>query len=339
VKVVHFQRKKGLSFSLEGVFETVRAHFPDGVEAEVRSCPFPSRGLFRRLANVLWAALHRGEVNHVTGDVHYLALGLPRRRTVLTVADCGVVHRSAGVRRFLLRLFWYDLPVRRAAVVTTISEESRRDLLALVPCSPGKVRVVPCPVDPAFVPEPRPFREERPRILQVGAKSNKNLERLAAALEGIPCVLEVVGKLDEEQTASLDRRGVRWENRHGLTFPEMRERYRECDLLVCVSTFEGFGLPILEAQATGRPVVTSRVSSMPEVAGDGACLVDPFEVTSIREGIDRVIRERPYREELVRKGFRNVERFRPESVAREYHRIYRELLEGAGEREQENRKR
>jgi glycosyltransferase involved in cell wall biosynthesis len=99
-----------------------------------------------------------------------------------------------------------------------------------------------------------------------------------------------------------------------------------CDLLVFASTFEGFGLPIVEAQATGRPVVTSNIMSMPEVAGDAACLVDPFNVSSIREGVLKVINDSDYRNALVKAGFENVKRFQPEQIARQYAELYHELV-------------
>ena len=98
------------------------------------------------------------------------------------------------------------------------------------------------------------------------------------------------------------------------------------DLLVFVSTYEGFGLPILEAQATGRPVITSNVLSMPEVAGDSACLVDPFDVSSIRKGILKVINDPAYREKLIKRGFENVKRFQPDKIAEQYADIYRGLF-------------
>jgi glycosyltransferase involved in cell wall biosynthesis len=76
----------------------------------------------------------------------------------------------------------------------------------------------------------------------------------------------------------------------------------------------------------GRPVVTGNLSSMPEVAGEGACLVDPYSVEAIRDGVMRVIRERSYRENLVSQGFRNIGRFSPEAVAREYENLYARIV-------------
>ena len=85
-------------------------------------------------------------------------------------------------------------------------------------------------------------------------------------------------------------------------------------------------MPILEAQTVGRPVVTSGVSSMPEVAGDAACLVDPTDVAAIRAGVQRVIDDTTFRATLVERGFENVKRFGSEAVARQYADLYAEVL-------------
>jgi glycosyltransferase involved in cell wall biosynthesis len=84
-------------------------------------------------------------------------------------------------------------------------------------------------------------------------------------------------------------------------------------------------LPIVEGQAVGRPVVTSNCSSMAEVAGDSACLVDPLDVASIRAGVARVCGDADYRAELVRRGFENVKRFSARAVAEQYAALYREV--------------
>ena len=69
------------------------------------------------------------------------------------------------------------------------------------------------------------------------------------------------------------------------------QQYIDCDMLSFVSTYEGFGMPIIEAQAIGRPVITSNIGAMKEVALDTACLVDPYDVESIKNGIQKLIRE------------------------------------------------
>ena len=109
----------------------------------------------------------------------------------------------------------------------------------------------------------------------MGTAPNKNIERLATALSGIDCHLDCVGKLLDSQRAALIRARVPFTEHVGLSDHEVLSRYAECHVVSFASTMEGFGMPILEANAVGRPVVTSNRSSMPEVAGNAACLVDP----------------------------------------------------------------
>jgi glycosyltransferase involved in cell wall biosynthesis len=106
---------------------------------------------------------------------------------------------------------------------------------------------------------------------------------------------------------------------------EILAAYQRCDLVLFASTHEGFGLPILEAQAVGRPVVTGNCSSMPGVAGDAACLVDPFDSQSIRAGVEQVVFNETYRTRLISRGFENAQRFSATRIAAEYARLYREI--------------
>ena len=139
--------------------------------------------------------------------------------------------------------------------------------------------------------------------------------------------MRIIGRLEDEHRASLVTHGVAFTSASGLSDAAMRDEYAKCDMLVFASTAEGFGMPILEAQAVGRPVVTSQVSSMPEVAGDAAELVDPFDIASIRAGVRRVIEDARHREALVARGFENVRRFSPQAIAAQYAALYREVAE------------
>ena len=103
---------------------------------------------------------------------------------------------------------------------------------------------------------------------------------------------------------------------------DLQELDQTCDVIMCVSIYEGFGMPIVGGQAVGRPVVTSNISSMPEVGGKGACYVNPFSVESIRKGVDRVLSDSAYRGELVSRGRENCKRFSAESICRQYMDVY-----------------
>lgn len=310
---------------MERIFDTLRAYFPPDLQVRTVVCRFPSRGLFRRLYDIVRARFFQGDVNHVTGDVHFLTMLLARDRTLLTIHDCVTLRERRGLRRWLIWLFWFWLPVRRCGLVSVVSDATRRQVIDATHCPPEKVRMVGAPVPDDFVPSPRQFRTTCPRILHVGTKANKNLARHVEALKGLSCTLVIVGRLSDAQRRMLDGSGIAYENLTALPPDAVVRAYVESDLLLFASTYEGFGLPIVEAQAVGRPVVTANVWSMPEVSGGAACLVDPYDVGSIRAGVVRVIGDEAYRTALVAAGLANVERFRPRAVAEAYAALYREL--------------
>ncbi len=324
-KVVHFHRRPFPGqHSIEILFENMReAMQAAGTAIEVAKVPYFSKGLRARVANARWAARNQGDVNHITGDVHYLALALDSRRTILTVHDCFALERLCGLKRWLLKRYWFDLPVDHVAAVTVVSEETRRELIRYVPAAAAKTIVIPNAVSPMFRPTLREFCRDRPRILQIGTTPNKNLARLFAALEGLSCELHIVGRLPDTERSQLAAARIAYFNSQDLTEQEMFSCYCDADVICFASTYEGFGMPIVEAQWVERPVITSNRSSMPEVAGDGACLVDPFDVASIRRGIDRVIGDHVYREQLVDAGRTNRERFSLQAVADQYLELYR----------------
>lgn len=327
-RVTFFQRRcrPGANFSLEFIFEDVRRRLAGRIDATVAISTWRSEGIMSRVLILLEAALRRGQVNHVTGDISFVGLALPGRRTIQTIPDCGQLVRTTGLRHWLLKQLWVTAPVKRCRWVTVISDATRQELLRFVPtCDPAKIVLIPVAISEAFVPRPAEFRQARPRILQVGTAPNKNIVRLAAALRGLSCDLEVVGLLPPEATAALRENGVAFSARADLTPEQVREAYAACDLVVLASTYEGFGMPILEAQATGRPVVTSDLLSMPWVAGGAACLVDPLDVASIRAGILRVVNDTSYREGLVATGYVNVRRFSPEQISKQYLELYLEV--------------
>lgn len=327
MKVTYYQRKPlGSQFSIERVFDTVRGELPKEVEYKVFVCPFQSKGVIRRVLNCIAAFFAQGDINHITGDVHYLALLLARNKTVLTIHDCRSLHRLKGLRRKILKLFWFDVPIKRSSIVTVISSFTKQELLEHVHCPEGKIIFVPDPVTKSYTFKPKKFNENNPVILQIGTGSNKNLERVAQACEGLDVTLDIVGHLTNEQKTLLEEKGIRYSNSYNLSDNAIKQKYGSCDIVAFASLYEGFGMPILESQATGRPVITSNFEPMKEVAGEGACLVNPFDINDIREGIKKIIKEAGYRQIVINEGLKNIERFQPSEVARQYTNLYKSIL-------------
>ena len=97
--------------------------------------------------------------------------------------------------------------------------------------------------------------------------------------------------------------------------------YQMASVLVWPSLYEGFGLPIIEAQAAGTPVVCSNVTSLPEVAGNAAVLVAPTDISAMTAGMERCLYDVPFRQALITKGFENIKRFTWNDAAKRLHDI------------------
>lgn len=327
MRVTFYQRRpQSGDFSIERLFNDIRKALPKNIHKEVKISHFHSKGFFRRVYNIFEAPFFQGDINHITGDVHFLTIFLSKKKTLLTIHDLVSVHRLYGWQRKIFFFFWYWLPLKRVAMVTVISESTKIELLKYVKISPGKIRVIYNCISDIFKPFQKEFNNVKPVILQIGTGSNKNIDRVIAALQGICCHLRIIGSLNEEQLSSLDAKKIEFSYDTNISDEKVYEEYCQCDVLIFVSTYEGFGLPIIEAQATGRPVITSNILSMAEVAGNTACLVDPFNVKSIKKGIHRIISDSTYREKLVKEGLKNAGRFEATKIAQSYSSIYHSII-------------
>ncbi|MDR3717121.1 MAG: glycosyltransferase family 1 protein [Puia sp.] len=325
-KVCLLFRKPGRFFSIERIFN----YLEPLLQKEISTCrwaaehaKFMPGGLIR---NILAVKRCSGDIYHVTGDIHYIVLGLPRRRTLLTIHDCVFLYQATGLKRRILKWLLLDIPVRRSWLITTISEATKKDIIRSTGCPAKKIIVIPDPIDDSLYYSPGVFREQEPVILFIGSTENKNLRRVAEALKDIPCRLDIVGNIPAAVRELLSENRINYTQQSGLTDEEIACKYRQADIMLFPSTFEGFGLPIIEAQQTGRPVVTSDLSPMKEVAGKGACLVNPLDPASIRAGILEVIGNKGYREDLVQRGLENVRQYAPSVIAQQYLSVYRQLL-------------
>lgn len=219
------------------------------------------------------------------------------------------------------------MPVAKSAQITANSTATKNDIHEQTGCAKDKISVVYICVGEHFQTQPKNFNTENPRILHIGTAPNKNLERLIPALNNIPCTLVIVGKINDTTKHLLKENNIQAECiERRLTDQEILEQYQQCDILSLVSTLEGFGMPIVEANAVGRVVITSNTTSMPEIATDAAVLVDPFDVVNICEGFLKIIQNPSLREELINNGLKNHLRFQPKQLAERYTEIYKDLL-------------
>ena len=264
---------------------------------------------------------------------HYVLPPLVRCRSVVTIHDC--IHlmfpqylpNRAALAYARISI---NLAARRATRVLTVSESSKRDILRFVDTQPEKIDVIYNAYDERFGMAPREedvarvrerYQLHDPFVLYAGnVKPHKNVERLIEAFHlvrkrGLDQVkLVLIG--DEISRYAALRRAVHQYQLHKYVrfvgyLPEdtLAVMYRLAGVFVFPSLYEGFGLPPLEAMASGTPVVTSNVSSLPEVAGDAAVLVDPYSPEAIADGIYRVLTDEDLRDQLRVKGPLRAQQF------------------------------
>jgi glycosyltransferase involved in cell wall biosynthesis len=326
-KILHVTRAPGEFRSIEGLFGAIARSLPGEYEVETLAAPRRGAGIGSILANLRWAArLPKAGLAHVTGDIHYAVLSIWRRPVVLTIHDLRFFEQARGLKRLIFWWWWLYLPCLRAGRVTVISEQTKARLMALCRVNPAKIRVIPNCVAPEFCATPKSWPSGKPCVLQVGTTDNKNLQRVIDACAGLSLQLSILGKLTAAQREELQRQGVDYEEFSDLAAAEVVSHYVACDVVLFASTYEGFGLPIIEAQAVGRPVITSNLSPMREVAGGAALLVDPYSPEDIRAALLRLFEDAGLRETLISAGFRNVRQYGAPLVARQYAEVYREVM-------------
>jgi glycosyltransferase involved in cell wall biosynthesis len=329
--ITYLFRSPGTGHSIETLFGTIRqavGRRTNTIPAVVY-LPRVSHGLRDIWHNLRFIRRQRLQgIIHITGDVQYATLALPASRTVLTIHDCVPLERfrQRPLRYALFWLLWYYLPIRRARVVVAVSDKTRQDLIRYVGRIAEKVVVIPNTVDPSFSPQPADFKISTPIILQIGTIPHKNVPRLLDALTGVACTLRIVGPLTPDLREKLRQNAIHYESYQNLDSASILKLYIESDLVTFVSTYEGFGMPIVEANAVGRAVLTSAILPMCDVAGEAAHLVDPTDTEAIRQGIQRLINDAPYRQQLVEAGYRNARRFAPQMIAAHYLTQYQRLI-------------
>ncbi len=327
-RILFIERKRSHFVSLENVFRQIARGLDSGeFESEFQQVPFWN-DLLSIIKNLLLFRPKASDIFHITGHIHYIAMLLPPSRIVLTIHDIAFLYTRHGIRRWALKKLLLDWPMERLENVTVISQFTKDEILRHTNVDETKITVIENPLGDHLQPRPkRQFNGSRPTILQVGTMDNKNIPRVAEALTGLSCKLRVIGPMTEHQIECLSRHGVEFENMTGLNDDEMADEYHNADLLVFCSTYEGFGLPIIEAQRMATPVVTSDLSPMKEVAGEGAILVDPSDAESIRKGVISIIEDADLREGIIAQGERNVGRFDPETISSQFAAYYRGLLD------------
>lgn len=271
------------------------------------------------------------EILHITGDIHFAALGVPkwkrnRPKLILTIHDLGLLEEFNGVKKWLLRKLWVHWPLRNVDHIIAVSITTKTAVLREAPWfAKSNVSIIPTVVPQHFEPRPTLPANSKPVALHIGVASNKNLERHAKSLLDLDIQLRIIGEPNHQQLEMLHSKEIDFSCASQLSNEEMQSEYANADFLLFTSTLEGFGMPIIEANMVGVPVITSDLEPMKSVAGEAAILCDPFDASNIRSAIQRIIADKPLQERLIQNGFENAKRFSPEKSAQLHQELYNRL--------------
>ncbi len=319
--------------------------------------------------NFLWNDLvlprllkkHQARLLHTP---HYHEPRFLRCRSVITVHDCVHIlypNYAASKAAYDKGLHQTKRAIRNCSRIFAVSGATQRDLMRLFNVPQEKITVVYNGIDDRAVAPDNPEEQRRvleryqiqdPFLLYAGnIRPHKNVARLIEAFSVLKTELKddekwqrlklmIIGdELSKHQflRRTVNRSGVQHDVRFlgFVPYETLRMFYKSAQIFVFPSLHEGFGLPPLEAMANGTPVITSNVSSLPEILGEAALLVNPENVFEISKGLKHLLSDSQLRSELIAKGHQQVRLYSWRKAAQTVWETYRGLVsegEGAGDR-------
>jgi glycosyltransferase involved in cell wall biosynthesis len=338
------ERREGWSYQLLNS-RRLCGVIPEGALHHV-TLRFPNKTLWMQVLLPLILSRLRLPLCHFTNYLAPLKAPCPY---VVTIHDMSLfIHGETHTRKSLWSVrSLLPLVAHRADAIIAVSESARRDIVSVLRIPTDKVRVIHEAAGEEYRLIDQPGELQRvaatyglqdPFILSVGTlEPRKNLRRLLSAhaklrQAGLREKLLLVGQLGWKYRgvlSEIERLGLQDSVRVQGYVPDadLPAIYNLAKALAFPSLYEGFGLPILEAMACGTPVLTSDCSSLPEVAGDAAVLVDPCSQESLSEGLHRILRDAQLREQLRAAGFKRAAQFSWSRAAEETSRLYRSLAD------------
>lgn len=263
---------------------------------------------------------------------------IPRStKLVLTLHDIAFVKQKKSFTFFFEKYYNNIIPlnIARASRIITVSQFSKNEIEEHFPKAKGKIEVI-------YLGVSNKFRQlntkKKKQILYVGnLNERKNFIGVIKAfelLERSDYKLIIIGEFCNNFNLTAATKEVlyramqhpRIEFKHNVSTDELVKLYNESELFLYPSFYEGFGLPVLEAMACGTPVITSNISSLPEVGGDAALYCNPFEINQIKEKIEILLENKDLQKQLIEKGLERVKQFSWKKTAKKHLEIFHKVL-------------
>ena len=319
----------GRNFSTENFYYNLFKNFKHKkIEIKFKICPLVSKGILNRIYLCIWAFFNQGNINHICGDINFISIFMSKKKTVNTFLDFYSMQRLKSIKKLIYKIFWIKIPFLKSESVITISNNTLRELNNYIDIKgKKKIYVIGISVSNNFKKKLKKKISKTPKILVVGTSINKNISNIITSLKNIYCELILVGQLNDQIINELNLNNIKYRNLVSIKMKKLIYEYYNSDILLFPSNYEGFGVPILEAQTIGRPVITSNLEPMISIAGEGAFFVNPKKPKEISEAIKTIIKNEKLRLSKIKKGFINVKRFKNSIILNEHLKVYKEVSE------------
>lgn len=329
-KVVLVYRKANPgNFSIEGIYNKLYEHWLNKPNCNYSFEKLQLKHNFDLITFALasFGSLFRwNRIVHITGGANYMVLAFPFQKRVITIHD--FFHLKGESKSGLYKLLYYRLPMAFAHKIVVVSEQTLVDLRRMFPKMEHKTTVIRNPL--TIVPSAEPLARINPpkkpiKILQIGCKPHKNFHRLFQVCEDLPVELLLVhGYTDGlDELLNKHRLNDRTQVYSNLSKTKLISLYLQADLLYFASLDEGFGLPLLEAQAMRLPILTSKIEPMKSLAPE-AFLVDPKSESAIRAALEEFI-EKGFDSKGIEAAAERLHKFAPAEIAKLYEKLYAQL--------------
>ncbi|MGO0305867.1 glycosyltransferase family 4 protein [Endozoicomonas acroporae] len=263
---------------------------------------------------LLWAKILNQKKTFISPSYNVPAFS--SKRAIITIHDLMHIRFYKSIKNKL----YYSLLVKKVCqnspIIFTVSNYTKKEICEWANIDSDKVIVIYNGVDEQFNYKVLPFIHRRPYLLYIGnKKKHKNIIRLITGYSKSEAIksydLLISGEPDQKLRNLIENLSI-----SGKVFftgfikeEQLPAYYKGAHAFLMPSLYEGFGLPIIEAMAVGTPVLTSNITAMPEIAGDAALLVNPYDIDDIAHGINRICFDHDLRRKLSNAGLERVKLF------------------------------
>lgn len=286
--------------------------------------PFDSTNIINIARNIAFVIKNKLSNVHIISPTEAYLLPFCSGIKIITYHDIGTILNSRNNLFRGFKLFFYVLPsLLYANWITFVSNQTMNEYKKILHIkSSSKFKVIYNSYDDRLIPTIVNSNHRKNIILHIGTGPRKNLESLILAIRDLPIQLIIVGMISEPQKQLLIENNINYTNYYDICFPKIVELYNSCDIVSFPSFYEGFGLPIIEANVMNKPVIGSSIPIIHEIGADAVYYIDPYNPLSIKLAVMELMNNQEVYNRFIRLGSINSARFNSVNIDIGYAELY-----------------